>query len=95
MILVFLSFVLNDSIVIEQFGVGLAAAIIIDAFVVRTVLVPALMHMLGPRNWWLPRSLKRWLPVVHIDGTGDSAGLSALVVAAEKRERLASLRGGS
>ena len=47
MILVFLSFVLSGSIIIQQFGIGLAAAIIIDAFVVRTVLVPALMHLCG------------------------------------------------
>ena len=54
MILVFASFALGDSIVIKQFGIGLAAAILIDAFIVRTVLVPALMHMFGPANWWLP-----------------------------------------
>jgi RND superfamily putative drug exporter len=67
MILVFLSFLLNDNIIIQQFGVGLAAAILIDAFVVRTVIVPALMHLLGPRNWWLPRWLDRRLPALHID----------------------------
>ena len=62
MILVFLSFVLNGNIIIQQFGVGLAAAIIIDAFVVRTVLVPALMHLFGKANWWLPGWLDRRLP---------------------------------
>ena len=67
MILVFLSFVLNASIIIQQFGVGLAAAIIIDAFVVRTVLVPALMHLCGRANWWLPGWLDRWLPKLHIE----------------------------
>jgi len=67
MILVFLSFLLDDNIVIQQFGVGLAAAIIIDAFVVRTVLVPALMHLFGRANWWLPGWLDRWLPTLHIE----------------------------
>ncbi|HUA49706.1 MAG TPA: MMPL family transporter [Solirubrobacteraceae bacterium] len=66
MILVFLSFLLNDNIIIQQFGVGLAAAIFIDAFVVRTVLVPALMHLFGRSNWWLPRWLERRLPQFNI-----------------------------
>ncbi|MGH3166072.1 MAG: MMPL family transporter [Trebonia sp.] len=67
MILVFLSFLLNSSIIIQQFGVGLAAAIIIDAFVVRTVLVPAIMHLFGRANWWLPRWLGRLLPRLAVD----------------------------
>ncbi len=67
MILVFLSFVLNGNIIIQQFGVGLAAAIIIDAFVVRTVLVPALMHLFGKANWWLPGWLDRRLPTLAVD----------------------------
>ena len=69
MILVFLSFgFVNDALVIKEFGIGFAAAIIIDAFVVRTVLVPSLMHVLGPRNWWLPHWLDRRLPTLHIEG---------------------------
>ena len=67
MILVFLSFLLNASIVIQQFGVGLAAAIFIDAFVVRTALVPALMHLCGRANWWLPTRLERRLPHLAVD----------------------------
>jgi putative drug exporter of the RND superfamily len=67
MILVFLSFLLNSDIIIQQFGVGLAAAIIIDAFVVRTVLVPAFMHIFGPANWWLPGWLDRLLPHLAVD----------------------------
>ena len=54
MILVFLSFLLNGNIIIQQFGIGLAAAIIVDAFVVRTVLVPALMHLLRQRQLVAP-----------------------------------------
>jgi RND superfamily putative drug exporter len=67
MILVFLSFLLGGSIVIEQFGIGLAGAIIIDAFVVRTVLVPSLMHLIGRANWWLPGWLDRALPHVNVE----------------------------
>jgi putative drug exporter of the RND superfamily len=67
MILVFLSFLLNSDIIIQQFGVGLAAAIIIDAFVVRTVLVPALMHLCDRANWWLPQWLGRLLPHLAVD----------------------------
>ena len=73
MILVFLSFLLVGNILIQQFGVGLAAAIIVDAFVVRTVLVPALMH-LRPANWWLPGWLDRWLPRLVADVPGAAPG---------------------
>jgi RND superfamily putative drug exporter len=68
MILVFLSFSLvNNALVIQEVGIGFAVAIIMDAFVVRTVLVPSLMHLLGRWNWWLPRWLDRRLPTVHIE----------------------------
>jgi RND superfamily putative drug exporter len=67
MILVFLSFLLGGNIIIEQFGIGLAGAIVIDAFVVRTVLVPSLMHLMGKANWWLPDWLDRILPRLHIE----------------------------
>ena len=68
MIVIFLaaSFI-NNSLVIKEVGVGFAVAIIIDAFVVRTVLVPSLMHLFGPRNWWLATWLDRALPTVHIE----------------------------
>jgi RND superfamily putative drug exporter len=68
MILVFGSFALGDSVVIKQFGLGLAAAILIDAFIVRTVLVPALMHLFGRGNWWLPDWLDRILPQLNVEG---------------------------
>jgi putative drug exporter of the RND superfamily len=73
MILVFLSFLLGGNIIIQQFGIGLAGAIIIDAFIVRTVLVPSLMHMMGNANWWLPTWLDRVLPHVNIE---DREGLT-------------------
>jgi RND superfamily putative drug exporter len=68
MILVFVSFLLNDGTIVRQFGVGLAAAVVIDAFLIRTLLMPALLHIFGAANWWLPRWLDRLLPNVRIDG---------------------------
>src|SRR3954467_4615905 len=68
MILVFGSFLLAGQRVIAEFGIGLASAVLLDAFVLRTVLVPAAMHLLGDRNWWLPRGLDRALPRVAVEG---------------------------
>ena len=67
MISVFLAFVLSGDRVIAMFGIALAAAVALDAFVLRTLLVPALMHMLGGANWWLPKRLDRWLPRISIE----------------------------
>ncbi|MGW2558119.1 MMPL family transporter [Streptomyces sp. NPDC001514] len=67
MISVFLAFVLSGDRVISMFGIGLAAAVTLDAFVLRTLLVPALMHLLGGANWWLPRWLDRRLPRISIE----------------------------
>jgi RND superfamily putative drug exporter len=67
MIAVFGGFLLGDARVIKMIGLGLGAAIFIDAFVLRTVLVPALMHMLGPSNWWFPRWLDRVTPRVSVE----------------------------
>jgi len=69
MISVFLAFVLGDTRVIKLFGLGLASAIFIDATLVRMLLVPATMELLGDANWWLPRWLSRLLPDVDVDGT--------------------------
>ncbi|MGW5424285.1 MMPL family transporter [Streptomyces sp. NPDC003943] len=67
MISVFLAFVLSGDRVVAMFGIALAAAVALDAFVLRTLLVPALMHMLGGANWWLPRWLDRRLPRISIE----------------------------
>ncbi|MDG9723959.1 MMPL family transporter [Streptomyces sp. DH41] len=67
MIAVFLAFVLSGDRVIAMFGIALAAAVALDAFVLRTLLVPALMHLLGSANWWLPRRLDRLLPRISIE----------------------------
>jgi len=68
MITVFVSFVLGDDVLAKMFGLGLAAAILIDATIIRMVLVPATMELLGDRNWWLPGWLDRLLPKIHVEG---------------------------
>jgi putative drug exporter of the RND superfamily len=70
MVFVFSSFILSGSAVVEQFGVGLAAAIAIDATIVRCLFVPATMRLLGDACWWLPRRLERLLPRISVEG-GD------------------------
>jgi uncharacterized membrane protein YdfJ with MMPL/SSD domain len=62
MVVVFLSFVLGANVAVKQVGLGLAVAVLIDATVVRMVLVPAVMELLGKANWWLPAPLARILP---------------------------------
>ena len=62
MVVVFLSFVLTPDVSVKQIGLGLAAAVLVDATVVRLVLVPAVMELLGTANWWLPGWLERRLP---------------------------------
>ena len=68
MVTVFLSFALGELALQKMFGIGLAAAILIDATLVRMVLVPATMELLGDRNWWLPGWLDRLLPEIHVEG---------------------------
>ena len=68
MVCVFTSFVLNGDPVVKEFGIGLAVAIAIDATVVRCLLVPAVMVLLGKAAWWMPSWLGRWLPRINIEG---------------------------
>ena len=68
MVVVFGSFVLEDNRVIRLFGLGLATAIAIDATLVRMLIVPSTMELLGTRNWWLPRWLDRILPNLRVEG---------------------------
>ena len=68
MIAVFAAFIPSPMVVLKVIGVGMAAAILIDATVVRMLLVPAVMHLLGARNWWLPAWLDRVVPEVHVEG---------------------------
>ena len=67
MITVFASFMFGGEKIIKEFGLGLASAVFIDAFILRTVLVPALMHLFGKSNWWLPKSIDKVLPHVSVE----------------------------
>ncbi|QIS40758.1 MMPL family transporter [Clavibacter capsici] len=68
MVSVFGGFVFSESTIIRSIGFGLAFGVLLDAFVVRMLLMPALMHLLGRSAWWLPRWLDRILPDVDIEG---------------------------
>ena len=68
MISVFLGFVLGDDPAIKMVGLGLATAILVDATIVRMILVPATMKLMGNANWWIPRWLDRLMPDIHIEG---------------------------
>jgi RND superfamily putative drug exporter len=68
MVCVFTSFVLNGNPIVKEFGVGLAVAIALDATLVRCLLVPALMTLMGKRAWWLPKWMERWVPHISIEG---------------------------
>ncbi|WP_256069548.1 MULTISPECIES: MMPL family transporter [unclassified Streptomyces] len=72
MICVFAAFVLSGQRVLAMFGVGLAGAVALDAFILRTVLVPSLMHMFGASNWWLPGWLDRRLPHLAVEAADDA-----------------------
>jgi putative drug exporter of the RND superfamily len=71
MISVFAAFVLGDDPMIKMFGLGLATAVLIDATIVRIVLVPATMKLLGDWNWWLPGWLDRILPNLDVEGHAE------------------------
>ena len=80
MVVVFGSFVLEDARVIKMFGLGLASAVFLDATLVRMLLVPATMELLGEKNWWLPKWLDRILPTLNVEGgTHDEPAAEALV----------------
>jgi RND superfamily putative drug exporter len=71
MILVFAAFILGGERIIDLFGVGLASAVLIDALIVRSVLVPSVMLLIGKANWWLPAWLERILPHLNVEGSVD------------------------
>ena len=82
MVTVFVSFVLGHDVMAKMFGIGLAAAVLIDATLIRMVLVPATMELLGERNWWLPTWLDRILPRLRLEapeevGPGDGSPVGA------------------
>ncbi|HEX4979121.1 MAG TPA: MMPL family transporter [Acidimicrobiales bacterium] len=67
MVIIFLSFVLGDDPIVKTFGLGLAVAVFVDATIVRMILVPATMELLGDANWWLPGWLDRILPRLRLE----------------------------
>jgi RND superfamily putative drug exporter len=75
MVSVFAAFIANDNVTVKQFGLGMAVAVAVDATIVRCLLVPAVMVLLGKRAWWLPRWLDGWLP--HVSVEGDTSKLTA------------------
>ena len=70
---VFLSFLLGEDRIIKEFGLALGLAILIDAFVIRLVLVPAVMHLMDERMWYMPCRLDRTLPRLTIEPPTGSA----------------------
>jgi RND superfamily putative drug exporter len=73
MVVVFLAFVASPEVFLKLFGIGLAAAIFLDATVVRMVLVPAVMQLLGALNWWCPDWLERRLPAIEVESGAQVA----------------------
>jgi CheY-like chemotaxis protein len=76
MVVVFLAFVASPEVFLKLFGIGLASAIFLDATLVRMVLVPAVMQLLGPRNWWIPDWLERILPRIDVESREPQAASS-------------------
>ncbi len=77
MVAVFLSFVLNDQPAVKMLAVGMAVAVLIDASIVRLILVPAIMALLGARAWWMPRWLEPVLPHLHLEGSEAATAAAA------------------
>jgi RND superfamily putative drug exporter len=82
MVSVFGGFVFSELAMVRPLGFGLAIGVLFDAFVVRMLLVPALMHLFGRAAWWLPRWLNRIIPNVDVEGAALERSLSLHGVAA-------------
>ena len=76
MVCVFSAFVLGDDRNLKLFGLGMAVAVFVDATVVRMILVPATMELLGAKNWWMPKWLDRILPHLNVEGTHEVAEIT-------------------
>jgi RND superfamily putative drug exporter len=83
MVFVFGVFIFDPNVFIKQIGLGLTSAVLVDATIVRMVLVPATMELLGNANWWMPAWLGRLLPEVHIEGEAAVQAELALLLASE------------
>ncbi len=86
MVAVFAAFIPSADVILKVIGVGMASAIFIDATVVRMLLVPSVMHLLGAGNWWMPEWLSRHLPELHIEGHPEAHLAAARPVDASDRE---------
>jgi RND superfamily putative drug exporter len=75
MICVFLAFAVGGERIIAEFGIGLGGAVLMDAFILRTVLVPSLMHFFGKANWWMPKWLDRAVPHLAVEANEESAAV--------------------
>jgi RND superfamily putative drug exporter len=97
MITVFASFLFNPDTMLKLFGLGLATAILVDATIVRSVLVPATMELLGDRNWWLPAWLDRLVPNIAVEGTphGIAVPADAPAVATDTHDEVIDLTDAS
>ncbi len=71
MICVFFSFAFGGERIIAEFGIGLGGAVMLDAFILRTVLVPSMMHFIGKANWWMPRWLDRVVPHLAVEASEE------------------------
>ncbi|MFN8040200.1 MAG: MMPL family transporter [Acidimicrobiales bacterium] len=78
MVVVFGSFLFEENRIVKLFGLGLAVAVLLDATIIRMLLVPATMELLGEKNWWLPRWLDRILPHIAVEGHPDDIPLSEM-----------------
>jgi RND superfamily putative drug exporter len=91
MVCVFLSFMLGENRVIKEFGLSLASAVFLDAVVVRCMLLPAVLNIVGPRTWRIPAWLDRILPHINIEGTSvrplDDEGVELELDGSGERER--------
>ena len=75
MILVFGSFLISNQVILKEFGFGLAFSVLVDAFIIRSIFVPAIMHLLGPINWAMPRWLDRVVPNLSIEAEDDEGAV--------------------
>jgi RND superfamily putative drug exporter len=73
MVVVFLAFLTDNQVFLKLIGIGMATAIFVDATIVRMILVPAVMELLGNRNWWIPRWLERMLPDLEVELANPAA----------------------
>lgn len=87
MVSVFAAFVVSDNIVVKMLGLGLAVSVLIDATVVRLLMVPAVMTLLGPHAWWTPRWLDRILPHIDAEGEQEPDGTVSGAPGSRARER--------